>query len=271
MSGVLYSMVDKLLKKLNIILDLKSVQEIRLRKDLPIKYLERGVYKTYKKGGVEAIATKELIEQVVAIVTENSYYAFEQSFAKGFLNYHGAKISLCGRCVIDRGELSGIRDITSINIRIPRCVDCIPEDIAKNIYENAESVLIIGKVCSGKTTLLRSMTAKCPYPITVADEKGELMLTSDSLGENADVISYATKDIALELAVKGLTPRYIAFDEVTDIDVVKRAKNFGISVIATMFGDEVDILLKKVKGLFDKVIVTKCEDGCFTKSIVKVP
>ncbi len=259
-------MTDKLLKELNIAIDLKNVQEIRLRRDLPIKYLENGVYKIYKKGGVETVATKDMIDRAIKTITESSYYAFEKSFAKGFLNYHGAKITLCGKGVDENGTLSGIRNVSSMNIRIPKDIDCVEENIAKEVFLNDKSVLISGKVCSGKTTLLRSLIKKCPYPITVADEKGELLLGSRSLGENADVMSFVSKEAVLDLGVKGLSPRYIAFDEVTDFNIVKRALDFGIKVIATTFGEDEELSQDK-RSLFDMLILTYCDEKGFRKRV----
>lgn len=264
------SMIDKLMKELNIVLDLRDVQEIRLRKDLPIKYLKNGAYKTYKRGGIDAIASKEMLEAAISVVTENSYYAFEQSFSKGFLNYHGAKISLGGRGVTEDGKFLGIRNATSINIRLPKSVDCVPKEFAKDVYEKRQSVLIAGKVCSGKTTFLRDLVSKCPHTITVADEKGELMLDSRSLGENADVLSFIPKELALELSIKGLSPTYIAFDEVTDISAVDKAKGFGLSVIATTFGDDEESLKTTCGKYFDWLVILSAGDDCFEKRIVKL-
>lgn len=263
-------MIDKLMKELNIVLDLKDVQEIRLRRDLPIKYLKNGTYKTYKRGGVEAIASKETLEAAISVVTESSYYAFEQNFTKGFLNYHGAKISLGGRGVTEDGKFLGIRNVTSINIRLPKSVDCVSKELADDIYGKRQSVLIAGKVCSGKTTFLRALASKCPYVITVADEKGELMLDSRSLGQNADIFSFIPKELALELSVKGLSPRYIAFDEVTAFSVVDKAKAFGLSVIATTFGDDEESIKKSCCKYFDRLVILTTNEDRFEKRIVEL-
>lgn len=255
-------MIKNLLAKLNINLDLEDVCEIRLRRNRPIKYLVFGKYKTYKKGGVEVIATKELLELAVGLITENSYYAFEEGFANGSLGRFGAKISLGGRGVTEGGKLTAIKDVSSLNIRIPRNIACVPESLSRDVYENGRSVLIAGKVCSGKTTFLRSLTAKCNEPITVVDEKGELDFGDDALGENADVLAYIPKKTALSLAVKGLSPKYIAFDEVIDFSVVEEAKAYGINVLATTFGEE-DTVIAKYGKLFDKMIYLEVNDGKF--------
>lgn len=255
-------MIKKLLTNLNITLDLENVCEIRLRRNRPIKYLVFGKYKTYKKGGVEVIATKELLELAVGLITENSYYAFEEGFANGSLGRFGAKISLGGKGVTEGGKLTAIRDISSLNIRIPRNIDCVSKSLSHDVYGKGKSVLIAGRVCSGKTTFLRALAAKCDEPITVVDEKGELDFGDESLGENADVLAYIPKKTALSLAVKGLSPNYIAFDEVIDFSVVEEAKSYGINVLATTFGEEADVIAKCGK-LFDKLIYLEVKDGKF--------
>ena len=261
-------MVDKLLRELGINLEASKIAEFRLRRNLPIKYLEDGVYKKYRRGGTEVIATKELIERAIAFVTDNSYYAFEESFASGFIGFFGAKISLGGRCVVENGKLSSIRDVSSMNVRIPKIVDCVEREFSDEVFSLGQSVIIAGKVCSGKTTFLRALTAKCDRPVTVVDEKGELNLFDGALGENADVLSFLPKEKALELAVKGLSPEYIAFDEVVDFSVVEKARHAGLKVLATTFGEEGCLRDEKTASLFQRAVFLSASEKGFCKSII---
>ena len=267
-------MIDKFLSNLNIQIPFDNLTEIRLRKDLPITYFVKGEKKKYKKGGVEVIFKEKDLQNALSILTQNSYYSFEEQFAKGFINFHGAKVSLGGEGLTEKGKLVGIKNVSSICVRVPKIVDCVDLELAKEIYSLNKNVAIIGKTSSGKTTYLRDLIKNCPYNITVMDEKGELYLTPTSLGENADVLTYISKQKGIELAIRGLNPTYIALDEVyhkTDVDGIKQAQSKGVKIIATFHSDSMDGFLKEedISKLFNVVILLENYSGKYFVREVK--
>lgn len=222
-------MLDKLLRKLNLTnIDLNRAYEIRIRENAPVIYFENNKKIIYLNDGKKVIFNKIGISKIVEEITEGSYYSFEEQFAKGFLNYHGAKIALSGEVVYENGVVKTIKNITSVTIRIPKRIEVVSKKIASKAYgENQKSVIIVGIASSGKTTYLRDLISRSTKNISVIDERGELYLGENSLGKNADILTYASKITGVEFALRGLNPDIIACDEIwneQEIEALKKRK-----------------------------------------------
>lgn len=95
----------------------KTAEEFRLR---------AGRYPCALIGGrEEAIADRAVTRDDIACVLEKatnaSLHAVWQDMSKGFISCgFGLRIGVCGTGVISGGKLTGLRDISSVSIRIPR-------------------------------------------------------------------------------------------------------------------------------------------------------
>lgn len=155
--------------------------------------------------------------------------------AEGFITAPGGhRIGLCGEAVIKDHQLSGIRSIQSVCIRVAR--DMV--GIASDICASTESILILGAPGWGKTTLLRDLSRKLAqeHTVCIVDERQELFPTGYQRGKRMDVLLGCPKTSGIEILLRTMGPEVIAVDEITsseDCQAVLHAFGCGVRLIAT--------------------------------------
>lgn len=251
--------------------DLSKLTEIRMREGFPVTviYSFKRAY-LYEKGvsilsNSSILCKKEDINAVINTVTEYSVYAFNDMIKNGFLiSKGGIRIGLGGECVTENGQVQTIKNISSLNIRIPHLIDGCAKDIYGFIYESGKinSSLIISPPFYGKTTMLKDTIKKLnelnKYSILILDERGEFELIK---GENIDKITYSDKLYGLKYGLRTLTPNVVITDELSnenDWDCALSAVTSGVSIIASCHGKSVFDLTKKTcfrKGVFDRYFI----------------
>jgi len=215
---------------------LYRISEIRLRKNNYLVVViknssyfmdEGGDLYDYPSGRCVKISAESLDEMFLAFC-EYSLYSNAENIKKGFITLaNGARIGIAGTAVYDSGTILSVKDITSLNIRIPREVKGCSESVLNFLYVNAfPSVIVAGKANSGKTTLLRDMARGLSdgfnhrfAKVVVVDERNEICgKREDRLslhaGVNTDVLSGFSKAQGIELATRTLSPEMIICDEV---------------------------------------------------------
>ncbi|MCD8158755.1 MAG: stage III sporulation protein AA [Clostridiales bacterium] len=245
--------------------DLKGLNEIRIRADKPVilKYAEKEII-------LKTVLNKADLEKTVSKMSEYSPYAFREEIRRGFITLKGGfRVGICGRAVIEKGEIKTIRDYSSLNIRVPCDVRGCSERLM-NIYENGfKNTVIVSPPGCGKTTLLRD-TVRClsggGFTVGVCDERGELNCFGD-LGIRTDVLEGFPKAEGIETLVRGLAPDIIAVDELggeTDRQAVINASYTGVGIISTLHGESSD--LKGFGELFKCIVVLENIKG---KGLIK--
>lgn len=251
---------------------LDDIQEIRIRNCKPIKICYKGkIVELKSDSGLylkTVMANRELIDYIISLATKNSLYAFEDQIKSGFIvTDNGIRIGICGTAVTNKNEITFIKNITSLNIRIGHCISGVSKDIfayiASGNYIN--NTLIISPPGAGKTTMLRDIIQRLSgyqniSNIMVVDEKFELAGENQKfdLGTNVDIMQGADKRFAFYDAIKVMNPNIIVTDELTsedDIEGVKFAINSGVNVIATVHAENIEEL--KLKAGFEKLINQK--------------
>lgn len=125
----------------------KTAEEFRLR---------AGRYPCALIGGrEEAIADRAVTRDDIACVLEKatnaSLHAVWQDMSKGFISCgFGLRIGVCGTGVISGGKLTGLRDISSVSIRIPRQSTNCGGEVLKKLCAAKDNVLIISPPGGGK-------------------------------------------------------------------------------------------------------------------------
>lgn len=239
--------------------DADALQELRLRVDQPPELI--------CKGGTRWLALDVTQEDVNSVINAASRYSpwAAQSMASGYLTAPGGhRIGVCGDAVIHDGGMTGIRRITSLNIRLARDFPGIGEKYGK--YRG--SILIIGPPGSGKTTLLRDLIRQISNRETVAvvDERGELFAhhTFD-FGKSMDVLYGCPKAIGIQQVLRTMGPATIAVDEITaqeDCEALVEAGWCGVRLVATAHASSLDDLKHRAiyrpllkNHLFDHVLI----------------
>ena len=243
-----------------------TLQELRLRLGL--------VPELIRSNGNLRLKRPVTAEDLGSIVnTASRYSPWAATAAQGYITAPGGhRIGLCGQAVVQDGQMTGIRQLRSLCIRVARDF----HGIARDLQYLSGSILLIGPPGSGKTTLLRDLirlksdTAK--GSIAVVDERGELFPMGYATGFRTDVITGCSKDQGIDRALRVMSPTAIAMDEVTsegDCGALLKAGWCGVELLATAHASSrADLLARPIyqplvkSGIFD-ILVTLQRDKSF--------
>ncbi len=265
---------DFLPAKYNIALkniDADKLFEIRLRCGYPVRlnidgkkaYLTDKGYSLFER---EAILCEEQdIRYIISELTEHSVYAFNDRIRQGFLTYkNGVRVGLAGECVYESDRLVTIKNITSLNIRIPHEIKGCADKLCKYVFygNSVYSTLIISPPFFGKTTLLkdlaRSIDNRFDKSILIIDERGEFESVS---GKNIDKIKFSDKFFALTYGLRSMSPEIVITDELSeerDWNCARTAANSGLKIIASCHSKNISDLCRKeyfMKNIFERYII----------------
>ena len=144
-----------------------NLQEIRLRLHGTAELVLRNTSKRLSK-----TVTKEDLQFCINAASRYSPWN-AASAASGYLTSQGGhRIGICGEAVCKEGQMTGIREVTSLCIRVAKDFHGISEGIPIG-----GSILILGAPGWGKTTLLRDLIrriSQAGHHISVVDERHEL-------------------------------------------------------------------------------------------------
>lgn len=265
--GILYLFNDKIkdaLMKLSD-KDLEDIQEIRLRNkrfiSVTIKSSElivtrNGKLSSFCNDGV--IVNSMDIDHIFKCACQFSVHSFKKELSQGFITVKGGcRIGFCGTAVVINNSVETIKDISAVNIRVARQIRGCADDIYNRVYADGlkHSLLIIGAPSSGKTTVLRDLCRKIGQTsrICIIDERNEITATLSDAPQNdvgifSDVLNLYPKAEGCMIALRVLSPQYIACDEIGGDDDVKalcRASNCGVRLIATVHAESIEQALNK--------------------------
>lgn len=236
----------------------QNVMEIRLRAEKPIDlYTSKGHLFLDEQGQTQRQSdeylpriSQVLLEECLLSICDYSLHTHQQDLAQGFVTLRGGhRAGICGSCVWKNGKPAGVRDISSICLRIARDFDGSANRLAMKLLSASGGLLIAGIPGSGKTTLLRALARYLAdgylgsyYRVTVVDERGELGAVSNgeaqyNLGVCCDILDNYPKGMGIEMAVRTLSPDYVFCDElggVSDIEALRQSVCRGIRVVATV-------------------------------------
>lgn len=236
----------------------EALEELRLRMGAPPELVLHG-----ESRWLSETVTREDLNFVENTASRYSPWAAATS-AQGYLTAPGGhRIGLCGEAVCQNGEMTGIREVCSLCIRVAR-------DFPGRIDPSCGlrgSVLILGAPGWGKTTLLRDLARTLAKEETVAvvDERGELFPAKFQRGRRMDVLTGCPKAAGIEMVLRTMGPQVIAVDEITgegDCRAVIHAANCGVRLLATAHASSVrdlrnrDIYRPLVeKGIFETLLI----------------
>ena len=249
-----------------------EAEELRLRAGRRATALVKGVETPIS----DALVGSDDLNCVIERATSASVHTAQSSIAKGFINCAGGiRIGLCGTGVIDRGEVAGMRAISSLAIRTPHEIRGCGQAVIDRLAASSGNVLILSPPGYGKTTFLREcirQMSDAGQRVSVADERGELAavyrgIPQFDLGKSSDVMSDVPKAQAVMMLLRAMNPQVIAMDEISspeDIGAAETASGCGVRIIATAHAAgrselQVRPIYKKLleHGMFGSLIVIK--------------
>jgi len=281
--GWLYSQISN-----NYLLD--YVTEIRIRINKPIIICYKGRYEVLQqRDGYQlcmVMATSDLISYILTVATKQSFYAYSEQIKHGFITTDsGIRIGLCGNVVLSGDDVSTIKNISSLNIRIAHKIVGCSEKILDVLMASGmvKNTLIISSPEAGKTTFIRDLARalsniKKISNILIVDERYELagnIINSDLIGGDfVDVISGSPKHFAFREGIKAMNPSVIIADEISetkDYDEILEAARSGVKIIATAHANNIEELKRRPnfekilsKKIFDRIVVLSKKHGIGT-------
>lgn len=232
-----------------------AAEEIRLRRGQAMSLLVSGEEMPVRESYRVCMAD---LEAVLERATEASVYASEQELSNGFVSVEGGiRLGVCGTAIVSCGRVSGIRDLSSVSIRIPHEIEnCGREALDHILSTGLDSTLILSPPGGGKTTCMREyirVLSQKGYRVSVADERFELAGVFEGepqfdVGDRTDIISGAPKSEAAMMLIRAMNPQILAMDEISsdsDIYAAETAAGCGIKLLATAHADSVQALQKR--------------------------
>lgn len=236
-----------------------ETQEIGLRAGRPVTLVcgrdvlfpdGRGGARAHPVEGSPEISAPELA-QTLHRMCGYSVYSYREELREGFLTLRGGhRVGVAGTAVVQQGVVSGIREVSSLNIRLAREKrGCAAELLAGMGEDIGRGLLLAGPPAGGKTTLLRDLARQLSsgengrlHKVTVVDERCEIAgcwhgEPQNDVGICCDVLSGCPKAIGILQAARSLSPEFILCDEVgtrEEIEALSQGVNTGAALIATI-------------------------------------
>ncbi|MBN7772534.1 stage III sporulation protein AA [Clostridium aminobutyricum] len=254
---------------------LENLEEVRLRQGSPISIIARNkeyVLDTQNKLSIDS----KYLGNVLNSLVDYSYYAYEEELAKGYITVEGGhRVGICGKAVLDNGNVKLIKDISSLNLRrskeligiSKKCLDKIIDPQSGFLY----NTLIVSPPKCGKTTLLRDIVRHLStngLRVGLCDERSEIAgmhqgnATFD-VGPRTDILDGCPKSIGIPMLIRSMAPDIIATDEIgkqEDIGAIETALCAGTKLLTTIHGNSFEDILnsniaKVIKqGAFKRII-----------------
>ncbi|WNX83085.1 stage III sporulation protein AB [Agathobaculum sp. NTUH-O15-33] len=253
-----------------------AVEEIRLRAGRPPAFKTVG---GERETALEPL-TPEILRDILSRAARYSVHSYQESLQNGFLTLPGGhRLGVCGTAIMEDREVRGIRQISSLNLRVARQIDTVGQDIRLTNGDRLVSTLLLSPPGAGKTTLLRELTRRVSdqgVTVAVADERSELAALSGGrpqfqIGSCTDVIEGCGKKQAAIMLLKTMSPALLVFDEITapaDVEAVSLCAHCGVAVFASAHARDVQDLSRRALyrkllglGLFRQAVVISVEGG----------
>ena len=228
----------------------------------------------------------ELMRRFVLLLSDSSFYALEEELRRGYITLPGGhRAGLCGRAVLEHGTIRGLREISSVNLRLARPVYGVSLALLPYLFNQGHplTTLIAAPPRAGKTTLLRDLAYQLsegisggPFRVGLVDERSELAALRGGqpqmpVGSRTDVLDGCPKAEGLMMLIRSMSPEVLICDEIgraEDVAALAEAANAGIAVIASAHAaDEKELLSRPVlaglleSGAFARVALLSRRQG----------
>lgn len=251
--------------------------EVRLRLNKPIVVNYKNSYYFLGQSGLcdennAIICNKEILQNIISKASNYSVYAVNDEIKDGFISVkNGIRIGLAGQVVMQENRILTVKNISSLNIRIPHQIIGSSHKIVKLLFDENNRVyntLIIGAPGVGKTTILRDLCVQInkkrkDLNLLLLDERLEIAgnfegIAQLNVGNSTDIISLGKKPQNIVNGIRSMSPDVIIADEIggdSDIKAIEYAVNCGVSVIASVHSKDIYEFQRKTE--FENLIKSR--------------
>ncbi|NLJ16905.1 MAG: stage III sporulation protein AA [Clostridiales bacterium] len=245
-----------------------SVQEIRLRvgKPISLQIKDRTLSISERK------VTKKEIDDCFLRICRYSVHSFGNQIAQGFITLRGGhRVGICGTAVMGNEKVTGIKDVSSVNIRIAKeNIGCADELMHRIFGQGLKSIIIAGEPISGKTTILRDLARQIgeKHKACIIDERSEIAAVYNGepqldIGIYTDVFNSFPKEIGIMTALRSMSPEIIICDEIgNSVSPLVECMNMGVKIIVTAHCASFEELFNRkatrdliASGAFEKAVL----------------
>ncbi len=248
-----------------------NINEVRLKRRRPIVLSSSDGQMFLKYSGE---VTQNFEETSVCIVEDDDFddavrrlcnysiHAFQNELKNGFVTVSGGhRVGIVGTAVMNaQGEISAVKNISSLNIRIAREINGAADEVISSIFrDRIRSVLIVGEPSSGKTTVLRDIARSLSgaefgfLRVCIVDERSEIAAISEGISKNAlgvgcDILDAYPKADGMMIALRAMSPDVIICDEIgsdKDALAIENIANAGVTLVASIHAENFLGLLKR--------------------------
>ena len=177
----------------------------------------------------------EEFDELFMALCSYSFHTHNETLKNGYLTLeNGVRVGAAGEAVYDGDKLISVKNVRSLNIRIPNETEGCAVPVVRRLYMSSlPSVIVAGMPGGGKTTLLRDLARQLSdgvcgryVRVTVIDERREF--DAENIGVNTDILSAYPKKLGIEIATRTLSPELIVCDEIgTDIEAESIKSGFS--------------------------------------------
>ena len=226
----------------------EQVHEIRLRVGCPVQMTISGVLCTSARIPAlrKIVLTQLQMDEIFLTLCDGSVHTHQAEVAQGYVTLpNGCRAGLGGRFFLHPTQGAVLQQLHSVNLRIARRKwITLPEELRSLLEQRLTGVLLIGEPDSGKTTLLRSIAQALAVQgktVCVIDERREICPGATVPYEQktmaVDEISGLPKAMAVQMALRTLSPQFILLDELGGTEEVRALEQgmfSGAAIIATL-------------------------------------
>ncbi|MDR0697026.1 MAG: hypothetical protein LBF68_05800 [Christensenellaceae bacterium] len=245
-------------------INLRELTEIRLRVSRKICIRSRN-----EKIKLKIATTEKIIDEIIGKATKHSPYAYNDEMISGYIKTtHGIRIGVVGRYVCSNDKILSIKQVTSLNIRVPHEIIGAGLELS-NILSNFDNTIIVAPPGGGKTTLIRDFARVLSntYDLVIIDERDEITAGGKfTFGDCVDIVSGVQKTMIGEAIIRSMSPEIVVMDEIyldRDLEMIEYLSRAGIYILAAIHGSSNDRIVNR--------LIDKTDAFAYAVILSKVP